>query len=370
MPGRVKTGVSSSPIGAEALRLAGLHADAAEPHRAVLGQRLLDDVEVALAHAAAGDDDVGADQLVAQRLGEGVRLVGDDADAVGDRAGGAGGGGEEVGVAVVDRVVAQRRAGVAELGPGGDHHDARSRAGAYGRAAHRGEHAEVARAEDGALLEQHVALGDVVAGRPDVLARLGGTVDAHLGDAAVGPLVGDDRGGAGRHRGAGHDLDRGARRHREDRRLAGPDLTDDGQHDGRVLGGAGDVVGDHGVAVHRGVVEARQRDRRHDVLGQRRGRAPPSAAAGRPGAARSWRGCARRSPPPAGGRGAAQACCSCSSRTVPPSTRCADVDASATSPTTFTSRPKVQSPSTLNESASRSDGAPSGKRLSKSPTSL
>ena len=57
-------------------------------------------------------------------------------------------------------------------------------------------------------------------------------------------------------------------RQRQDRGLAGADLPDDRQRDRGVLAGAGDVVGDHGVAVHRGVVEARQRDRGDHVLGQ------------------------------------------------------------------------------------------------------
>ena len=39
----------------------------------------------------------------------------------------------------------------------------------------------------------------------------GAWVITHLRDAAVGPLVGHHRVGAGGHRGAGHDLDRGAR---------------------------------------------------------------------------------------------------------------------------------------------------------------
>ena len=68
--------------------------------------------------------------------------------------------------------------------------------------------------------------------------RLG---DPDLGDAAVGPLVGHDRVGAGRHRRAGHDLDRGAGRHREQLGLAGADLADHRQVHRGVLGGAGDV---------------------------------------------------------------------------------------------------------------------------------
>ena len=52
------------------------------------------------------------------------------------------------------------------------------------------------------------------------------------------------------------------------------------------------------------------------------------------------------------------------------SIRLAEVASSSTSPMTCTPWPNVQSPATLSELAFFSDGAPSGKRLSKSPTSL
>ena len=127
--------------------------------------------------------------------------------------------------------------------------------------ADRGEQAEVARAEHRALLEQQVAARRRPRRRGRTCwPRLGRLGDPHLGDAAVGPLVGDDRVGARRHRGAGHDLDRGARataragwpgRRRSRRRPAGaPGCSSVAPATSRVT---------HGVAVHRGVVEARQR---------------------------------------------------------------------------------------------------------------
>ena len=60
----------------------------------------------------------------------------------------------------------------------------------------------MARAQDGAVLEQQVALDDVVAGEADVLVLPRCPGDPDLGDAAVGPLVGHDRVAAGRHPGA------------------------------------------------------------------------------------------------------------------------------------------------------------------------
>ena len=135
----------------------------------------------------------------AERVGEGARVVGDDPDAVGDGAGRAGGGGQQVGVAVVDRVVAQRRPGLAQLGAGRDDHDPRAGTAPDGGPADGGEQPEVARAQDGAVLDEEVALLDVVAAGADVLPGGGHLGDPHLGDAAVGPLVGDDGVAAARH---------------------------------------------------------------------------------------------------------------------------------------------------------------------------
>ena len=58
----------------------------------------------------------------------------------------------------------------------------------------------------------------------------------------------------------------------------------------------------HGVAVHAGVVEAGQRDRGGDVLGQGEARAPPSGPAGSRAAARPSPRSARRGRGPAAGQ--------------------------------------------------------------------
>ena len=120
---------------AEALRLARLHPHPAEPHGAELGEHLLDHVVLPHAHPAAGDHHVGADELVGQRVAEVGGVVGDDADPVGDGAGLADRGGEHVGVRVVDRVVRQLAAGLAQLGAGRHDDHARTRPGAHLRPA-------------------------------------------------------------------------------------------------------------------------------------------------------------------------------------------------------------------------------------------
>ena len=70
---------------AEALRLARLHRDPAEPHRAERRERLLDDVVVALATRRPLVTTRSArTSWSRERVEEGARLVGDDADPVGD----------------------------------------------------------------------------------------------------------------------------------------------------------------------------------------------------------------------------------------------------------------------------------------------
>ena len=251
----------------ETLGLARLHGNPAEPDGAERRERLLDHVVVAHRHAPGRDDHVGAHQLVVERVEEELGLVRHDADPVGDRARAAHGRREHVGVAVVDGVVAARTARLAELGARRqDHHP---RAGPDHDAGHAdaGQQAELPRAEHGALVDEQVALGDVLAGGPDVLAVLGRPGDDDLGHAAVGPLVRHDGVGTGGHRRAGHDLHGRAGRHRQDPRLAGADLADDRQVDRVVVAGGGDVVVHDGVPVHRRVVEARQRDRGEHVGG-------------------------------------------------------------------------------------------------------
>ena len=224
-----------------------------------------------------------------------------DADPVGDAAVRAHGGGEQVAVGVVDAVAAQRPAGLDELGAGRHHHDARARRGRHAAEAERREQADLAGADDLAATHQQVALL-----RPP--RRRGGCAGprrAPGGPAPRGPLLGPlerhHRVGARRDRRAGHDADGGAGRQREDRGLPGGDLADDRQVHRALGGGVGDVAERHGVAVHAGVVEDRQRDLRRGRPRRRRGRGRPSAGARRAASARSGRAPGRGGPRPDSG---------------------------------------------------------------------
>ena len=71
-----------------------------------------------------------------------------------------------------------------------------------------------------------------------------------------------------RQRRAGHDPVCGTGFERERIGPAGRDVLGDGQQHGLLGGRARDVFGDDGVSVHRGIVEAGQRQRGHHVVGQ------------------------------------------------------------------------------------------------------
>ena len=75
LPGSVKIGVSSSPTTPKPCGLPGCIATPPNQTVPERRERLLDHVVVALRHAAAGDDHVGAHQLVAERVEERLRVV-------------------------------------------------------------------------------------------------------------------------------------------------------------------------------------------------------------------------------------------------------------------------------------------------------
>ena len=177
--------------------------------------------------------------------------------------------GQQVAVGVVDAVAAQRLAGLDELGPGRHDHHARAWRGRHPAETQCREQPDLAGPDHLAAAHQDVALLDLLAGEPDVLARLRRLADEHLaafssvhstGTTAVQPS------GIGR---AGHDAYGGPGRQREDGGLPGSDLADHRKVDRAFLAGIGHVAERHGVPVHAGVVEDRQRDRRAHVLGHR-----------------------------------------------------------------------------------------------------
>ncbi|GAA4949935.1 hypothetical protein GCM10023238_15310 [Streptomyces heliomycini] len=250
-------------------------------------QRLLDDVVRPDAHAAGGDHQVGAHQLVLDGVPQGRGVVGDGAHPVGDRARVPRGGGEGEAVGVVDLPRAQFPVGLDEFAAGGEHHHARARAHAHRAAADRGEQGDLRRAEDGAGRQGPVAGPDVAALGAHVRACPGRAVHVHLpggalggeaagahpgdralAEAAVGPLDGDDGLGAGRERGAGHDAGGLAGADVEEAGRARGDVPDDLEGRRVPLARARDVRDPHRVPVHGAVVERGQGDRHRDVLDQ------------------------------------------------------------------------------------------------------
>jgi hypothetical protein len=143
--------------------LAGLHGELAEVDAAArlvlvadVRQGFLDDVVRADADAARGDHQVGAHQLVLEGGGQGLGVVGDGADAVGDGTGIAGGRGEGEAVGVVDLAAAQCLAGLDEFAAGGQDDHAGARAHPDRAAADRGEQRDLRRPEHGTGLQRAV----------------------------------------------------------------------------------------------------------------------------------------------------------------------------------------------------------------------
>ena len=113
----------------EALRLAGLHRDLGELDGAELGQRLLDHVERAHRDAAAGHQDVRAQQLALEDVQQRRVIVRDDAVPLRVRAGVLRRRREQVGVRVADLAEARPLPDVDQFAAGADHDHARARAG-------------------------------------------------------------------------------------------------------------------------------------------------------------------------------------------------------------------------------------------------
>ena len=197
LPGSVTIGTRSSPTRPNPCGLPGCIATGAEPH-ALAAQRLLHDVVVALRDAARGDDEVGAGQLVVAasrgtRRARRGRCRPGAAIAPARRTGGRRAG----------RSCRRRSSRGRARSPGSRSSEPVERTTTRGRGrastvgpADRGEQPDVAGPSTVPASTSRSPSRDVVAGRADVLAGLGRLVDADLGDAAVGPLVGHDRVGA------------------------------------------------------------------------------------------------------------------------------------------------------------------------------
>ncbi len=162
---------------AEALGHAGLHGDLLEAYGAERREGLLDRLVGAHGDAAAGDDGVGPEELGVELLEEGRRVVahGRRPEGVGARF--EGGGGQREAVGVPDLAGAERKAGLDQLGAGGEHDDPRPGAGQHAAAAHSGDDAELGGADQRAGLQHDRAGGHVLARVPDGVADLDRTID-------------------------------------------------------------------------------------------------------------------------------------------------------------------------------------------------
>ena len=113
--------------------------------------------------------------------------------------------------------------------------------------------------------KERVAGAEVEAARAHEAARRGGVEDGDGVAVAARILLDDDRVGAVRHRRAGEDADRLARRHDAREAAPGEARADDAQRRGR----ARHVRRAHGVAVHGGSGEGRLRAQGGEVGGER-----------------------------------------------------------------------------------------------------
>jgi hypothetical protein len=216
-------------------------------------------------------------------------------------------------------------------------------------------------------LDEQVALGSTSSPAGGCAGRLGRLVDHHLRDAAVGPLVGHDRVGAGGTGAPVMILTAVPGDIASSVGLPGADLADHGQVHRRSAVAPHDVgVVHHGVAVHRGVVEAGSaigattssaRQAEASSSGWSTAGSAASIAVEDPLEVLVDRDVRPGQPWPQPAR-------------CPAGTRWAAWLSSSTSPTTWTPWPEGPVAVDLERLAFAQRRRPSGKRLSKSPTSL
>ena len=259
----------------EAEGLAGLQRDPVgdDPRRSQPRHEAVGEVAGALRGAARQDDHVAfgvgsADRRVERRLVVRDGAVEDGLAAVlGHR------GADDRAVGVVDRRRRQRPARRDQLVAGREHADARTAEHRDGGEAAGGEHADLARADDGAAPQQGLASRDVRAGEADELAgrRRAPHRNARLRRILIRVrlLDHDDRVGAARDRRAGGD---GRRRARSDDTgrgdAAGDDLVVQPQGNGRGFARRGDIRRAHRETVDGRAVEGRHVAGRSHVFGE------------------------------------------------------------------------------------------------------
>ena len=133
------------------------------------------------------------------------------------------------------------------------------------------QHADLARADDGAGAQQRLAARDVGAGIGHELPGRSGAADFDRARSRrLRVLDHHDGVGAARHRAAGRDRRGGARQHRPRRRgAAGDHLVVQHHAHRRGLAGGSEIGGTHRKAIDIGAIERRHVDRRHHVFRQR-----------------------------------------------------------------------------------------------------
>ncbi len=215
-------------------------------------------------------DPAGGDHHVALRPGgEGgaqrIRVVGDDAEV------------EERGAGLLEQALQHRTVGVTyptRVQLGGVHgrqlvtgrhecHPGTSRDLRSGDP-ESGQNADVHRCQPGPRREHQLTAAHVASRRADRGSAPHRGPDGHFGALDRGVLDLDHRVGAGRHRGAGHDLERLARSHLTVRSGAGREIPDHREHRSRI----GHVFGPDGEPVHRRVGEGRHVLGSNDIAGQ------------------------------------------------------------------------------------------------------
>ena len=228
----------------------------------------LDQVEVAHAHAAAGQHGVAAGRALREAPFDLGLVVGCDAEVHGREPVPAQQGHQGAPVGVADLAREQRPASFDQLIAGGEHADDGSRHHGHLFPAHTAQHADVAGTEHGAGGEDLLTGRHVLTSPPHVDARRGRGGHPDLVALAAGGL--DDGHGVGSlgERGARHDAQRLAGPDRGAGRLPGGQGADHRQPGGLGRAGRGHVRGPHRVAVHGRIGERRHVLGRGHRLGQ------------------------------------------------------------------------------------------------------
>ena len=240
--------------------------DVIEADRAERPEDLAHRVAAPIGDAAGRQDEVGAHQLVLDRLAQAGALVGNGGDTEGLGASIGDGGGQGVAVSVEHGAGARLAAGLDDLITDRNNNDARTRVDEHPVATHAGQERHLTRPDARARAEHGLTLRDVLGAAANVLTGRRGGTQGDLRDPMVGELEGNHGLGARGHGRAGRDTNRGARHEGGRVHRPGADLLGDGKRHRRLQGGPLAVTHAHGVPVTRGQVGDREVEGRLHVL--------------------------------------------------------------------------------------------------------